>query len=412
MTKTTHLKMLYFTPNISCLAFIHCVIKPLQALSLTAILATFISTTISAQHKATPINGSFQLHGKLLGRDTGKIVLWYPDTSGIWVRDTAYVEKGNFTFKGYISGPSYAHLIGSDRDGNYASFFLEHGMQAISLEENKFNAVTMTGSKTQKENELLQHKRAEMIVEGERLRLQAISLAEFLKASTDESLKDSAQKQLDSLKRKMQELNEKKLDVSIKFIKQHPDSYVSPTELHGLLYHLPLDSAIHLYNALSAKVKSSSGGRKVWAEIQKRKKLTAGNSLSNFTAKDVQGHLFSFSAFEGKYVLLEFWASWCIPCREVIPEIKQFYAKYYRRGFEVIAISLDKDVAAWKKAIEKDGIGSWTHLLRSEEMEYFRTVQEIPQSVLLDRSGKIIWSSFDENSEGWQERLSRELEKK
>lgn len=404
--------MLYSSPDIIGLTIVRGGRKPLQALTLTTILTIFISTTISAQHRAAPLSGPFHLNGQLSGRDTGNIVLWFPDTSNSWVRDTAYLHNGAFTFNGYICGPSYAHLIGSNGDGNYATFFLEPSLQTISLEENKFNNITMTGSRTQKENELLALARAEIMEEGEGCRLQAISLEKSLKSSSDSIFMVSTQKQLDALREKMQELNEKSLIVSINFIKTHPYSYVCPTELQGLLYRLPVDSVTVLYKTLSAKVKEGSSGQQVWTEIQKRKKLTAGNVLSQFTGKKVNGQFFSLSTFKGKYVLLDFWASWCVPCRKAIPEIKEFYSNYHKRGFEVIAISLDREVAAWKKAIEKDGTGLWIHLLRTNEMEYFRTVQEIPQSVLLDRSGKIIWSSYDENSEGWKERLSRELEKK
>jgi thiol-disulfide isomerase/thioredoxin len=404
--------MLYKSPNNLCLTIIQCVRKPSQVLTLITVLTIFISTTIFAQRRAAPLSGPFQLSGKLSGRDTGNIVLWFPDTSNSWIRDTSHLLNGTFTFNGYISGPSFAHLTGSKGDGNYASFFLEPSLQTISLEENKFNNIKMTGSKTQKENELLARTRAEIMEEAERCRLQIISLEESLKSSSDSIFMVSTQNQLDALKEKMQELNEKNLIVSINFIKTYPYSYVCPTELQGLLYRLPVDSVTVLYKTLSAKVKASYGGQQVWTAIQKRKRLTAGNFLSQFTGRKVNGKEFSLSTFKGKYVLLDFWASWCVPCRKAISEIKEFYSNYHQRGFEVIAISLDRDVSAWKKAIEKDGTGSWTHILRSDEMEYFRTVQEIPQSVLLDRSGKIIWSSFDENSSGWQERLRRELEKK
>lgn len=409
------MKMLYFEPNSSCSMIIYCTRKYLQPLSLIAILAILISTNSFAQIKSNSTSGPFQLSGTLYGRDTGKIVLWYPDTSGKWIRDTAYLKNGTFAFQGYINEPSYAHLIGSKKDGNYASFYLAGGAQFIKLEENKFERLQMNGSATQKENEKLYEKLNLVRSEIENLSIRKQLADSLAKLNIFDSVRKKLEEQkLEKISMQIDELHDSILKTRAEFIRLHPNSYVSPTELLGLLIvnSYPIHPAKALYDSLSNEIKYSRAGKLCYEEIKRKLNLTQGSILPNFEGFDVNNKSFSLSAFRGKFVLLEFWASWCVPCRKAIPEIKNVYKKYHHKGFEIVAISIDRDNNAWKKAIENDAITSWTHLLRSEKMVDFLSISEIPQSILLDRSGKIIWSSLDKLSDSWQERLQVEIDSK
>lgn len=105
---------------------------------------------------------------------------------------------------------------------------------------------------------------------------------------------------------------------------------------------------------------------------------------------DVLGNLISLADFKGKYVLLDFWASWCGPCREDFPELKKLYLENKEFGFEIIGISKDTDTLAYHKAIEKDGINIWRNALITEQIEKSYFISAIPMKFLIDRDGIVV----------------------
>jgi len=119
------------------------------------------------------------------------------------------------------------------------------------------------------------------------------------------------------------------------------------------------------------------------------------------TVFDAHGNLLTLSAFRGKYVLLDFWASWCVPCRHSHPHLINLYNKYKDKGFDIIGIASDMGrEAVWKEAIEKDNVGIWHHVLEGEKKAASKNdsdsisnqygVAALPTKILIDPKGKII----------------------
>lgn len=351
----------------------------------------------------------FTLTGQLGGRDTGKIILWYPDSSGEYIKDTARLEKGKFSFSGTLRHPSYAHLIGSERDGNYASFFLEGGAQTISLKENQFDEVEMSGSESQVQNEMLYsamkpfEKRIDSLLRRKRLEQ---------KAKKGIGINSSAQDQTRIIDSSIQNLESQIYILRYNFIKQHPDSYVSATELLNIIGSLTIQQADFLLSSLTPPVRESKAGKLSLAEIEKKRSLKKGNTFPFFTAIDLQNARVGMAKFKGKYVLVDFWASWCIPCRKAIPYVKGVYKKYHSKGFDVLGISIDKDSEQWKKAVLQDKTENWIHIRQDNHMEsLFKAIQVVPTQILLDTNSVIIWSSLEENAQSWADLLKEKLEK-
>ncbi len=182
------------------------------------------------------------------------------------------------------------------------------------------------------------------------------------------------------------------------FIRKHPDSYFSLTgliELNNKGFLEP-DTIASLYKRLAWKFRESEQGKELKANIEKRKRLRIGSYAPDFSQKDTHDSLVSLSDFRGKYVLLEFWASWCKPCREETPYLTAAYRQYNNGGFTILSVSLDREGARnqWLKAIAQDGTGMWTHV--SELNAFSNTaakqymVTSIPANFLIDPSGKII----------------------
>lgn len=137
-----------------------------------------------------------------------------------------------------------------------------------------------------------------------------------------------------------------------------------------------------------------------------RNALKTGSQIPAIVYNDPDGKPVDISSFKGKYVLIDFWASWCGPCRKAIPEIKTLYSKYKEKGFEVLSISVDTDNAAWRRAMSEEAM-PWTQVLspnKNKTLADFMIIG-IPTLYLIDREGKIV-----EKYTGFSPKLKAQLD--
>jgi len=375
------------------------------------IIIIFSFSVCIAQVQQNKKTESFVLNGKLIGRDTGYIVLWYSDTSNKFIRDAAYLKNGKFEFKGKINEPSTVAIKGSSKDGNYASIYLEGGHQTIMLEENDFYHAKMNGSQTQREKDSLYRKIESIESKNKNIYDEYDKVSREFKSQKDSSLKKLTGEKAEQLFNQIQMPANEIRNLKIAFIARHPNSYVSPNELYTIISQLSLDSAELLFNAFTRRIKNSRGGILCSVEMEKKKKIKIGTILANFKADDINGQSISLSQFKGKYVLLEFRASWCVPCRKAIPHLKEVYNDYHSKGIEIITISIDDNRKNWEDAIKKEGISNWHNVIKNDEInKIFQAVQFVPAQLLIDLRGHIIWNSSDDNTNTWESILKEKIE--
>jgi thiol-disulfide isomerase/thioredoxin len=188
--------------------------------------------------------------------------------------------------------------------------------------------------------------------------------------------------------------------IESKYIGTHPNSFVSARELAYYKRTWKLDKVQQLYNNLNDKVKNSWSGKDVKVAITEIEENSPGKKAKDFRTTDVNGKVIDLSNFRNGYVLLDFWASWCEPCRKSTPHLIQLYKKYRNRGFSVIGVSVDHDVNAWKKAIQQDSINIWYNILStsinpktskdSKSVNDKFGVKVFPTKILIDKNGTII----------------------
>ena len=183
----------------------------------------------------------------------------------------------------------------------------------------------------------------------------------------------------------------------INFIRQHPDAMVSLMQLYVLQDRVPLDTAAALFALLKPSLQSSYFGNYIREKLAARESVRVGKMAPLFDAVDVNGNKVSLASLKGKYVLLDFWASWCGPCRMENPNVVAAYHQYKDKNFTILGVSLDKSRSDWLEAIEQDGL-VWTQVsdLKGWGNEAARLygVRGIPQNFLIDPQGRIIASNL------------------
>ncbi|MFT3825591.1 MAG: TlpA disulfide reductase family protein [Chitinophagaceae bacterium] len=164
-------------------------------------------------------------------------------------------------------------------------------------------------------------------------------------------------------------------------------------------YEIKPDEVEPVYNLLPATTRELTAAKELHNRIEIAKKIGIGQYAMDFTQNDTLGNPVSLSSFKGKYVLVDFWASWCGPCRAENPNVVKAYNKYKGKGFDILGVSLDQPNAKdkWLEAIHKDGL-TWTHV---SDLKYWKNavalqydVRGIPFNLLLDPQGKIIGRSL------------------
>jgi peroxiredoxin len=181
-------------------------------------------------------------------------------------------------------------------------------------------------------------------------------------------------------------------EVYATYIRTHP---TSPFGLYALGifgdYQSDVATYAPLFQALAPSVRNSPEGQKIQQQIARLQRTAIGLLAPDFSLPDPSGKLVKLADLRGQYVLVDFWASWCVPCRAENPNVVKTYAAYRDKNFTVVSISIDNPStrAAWLKAIEQDGL-TWPQVSCTDEIYEKYAISAIPQSFLIDPQGHIV----------------------
>ena len=186
-------------------------------------------------------------------------------------------------------------------------------------------------------------------------------------------------------------------------ILDNKDTFWGPLLAHQYMSYFTPDQR-NMYNQFSDAAKNSWYGKKMRTELWPAGGV--GEKIHMFTVKDETGKAITFQqlAKGKKYVLIDFWASWCRPCRNEIPNVKRQYELYKDKGFEVISISIDRNAAQWKKALQEEKL-QWPNFLSNEVADQFK-VKAVPTMYLVDTEGTILAENDDARGEKLAQKLA------
>lgn len=186
-----------------------------------------------------------------------------------------------------------------------------------------------------------------------------------------------------------------------RLVKKYPDAVATAFVLSGAGKGLSsLGEQEKLYSMLSDRMKKSKEGVLFNDFIQGRKNAAIGNNMIDFQLPDPKGKMIGSGQFKGKYLLIDFWASWCVPCRKSFPHMRELYKKYKNKNLEILSISIDKNKEAWLKAVDQEN-NPWPQVLdtRSVSQKGF-AVSAVPNTFLISPEGKIIAKQVGFDPEG------------
>lgn len=354
-----------------------------------------VSSSIYGQ--PTSVSSSFRITGILERPLTGYVYLHYGNKEGHYVTDSVAVSGRRFSFTGQVNQYFANTYIGLKE---------KQGSKSITLKEYKFGlentaiAVSVYGKGLDKIK--IQGNRAERAVKyfyKRRLDPMAKKIDQATKQKADSAVLEKLRKAY-------------VYEIEL-YCKSHPNDLATPCILSNELSYLTEQEMHSLFAIISPAQQESYFGKFI-QRIMYRKALThtqIGRIMPNFTAANFAGDSVTLYALTPKgYVLLDFWASWCNPCRESSPNLRTLYKTYHELGFEILGISCDtKDAEPlWRKAIADDSTFYWQHILTSppnvppysNRVDLLRDydVGAFPTLILLDKNNKIILRASTEEA--------------
>lgn len=323
----------------------------------------------------------YKINGTVEGEQTGNVYLLKYANQKMDTLAKAPIADGKFTITGSVEGVTDANLVMEGKRSRLP-IFLENTTFTVTL--NPANPVDnkVEGGATQAiANQI-------MDIESNAMKLQSELRQQYQEA---EEAQDTA---------KIREIVEKFNNISSEtqtkedsIIKANPDSYIAAYMIASQMNGMEYEELAERYNLLGEKAKASEPGKKISEKMEKLASVAVGKVAPDFTMNTPEGQPLSMHSIKGKVKLIDFWASWCGPCRGENPNVVKIYKEFHPKGLEILSVSLDRSKEDWLKAIEDDQL-TWNHV---SDLKYWGNeaaqlygVNGIPHLIVLDENNVIV----------------------
>lgn len=347
-----------------------------------SIILAVLFSVISCNNKKTE---GYSIDGTITGAENGWVMLKKREEGKMITADSVQVKEGKFTFTGKVDMPEVYYLKLANVDGAFP-FFIENGTLTMKVYADSLDKSTVTGSVSQ--DAFIAYQKDEAVYN---LKMEAL-YGDYMKAK--EAHDTVAVKAVETAYDSVQNAQSK---FTKEYILKNGKSVVSAYLAISNAYAYSLEDLKAINKAMDPSIANSAYVKKLAERETILSKVEPGQAAPEFTMNDTTGKPISLSSFKGKVVLIDFWASWCGPCRAENPNVVAAYKRFNSKGFTVLGVSLDTDKGKWEDAIAKDGL-TWTHV--SDLIGWDNVVAKqygvmsIPANFLIDKEGKIIGSSL------------------
>jgi peroxiredoxin len=328
-------------------------------------------------------SGTFSLTGKVSGIDSGFLELMYPLGDANHTDTLKITKGGNFSFETKLPEPLQMMVRIPNTRGSELVFFADPGKLSINGSKDSLWAADVKGGATQ-----TLFKEVEVGFKG------IMGKGEALYQQYQQANQAGDTGQMKRLEGQFVEIQNNARKYANDFAFKNRGTILAA--YLGLAYLGEEGNEAELkklYDTLSPAVRKSFFGKKINEVVTAVGRTKVGAVAPDFTQPDVNGNPIALTSLRGKYVLVDFWASWCKPCREENPNVVKAYNMYKNKNFTILGVSLDQDKAAWQKAIASDGL-TWTQV---GDMKYWQNdaarlynIQSIPANMLIDPAGVIV----------------------
>jgi len=339
------------------------------------------------------------IKGTISGDYSGDVNL-YKRANGEWVKlDSATVENGSFTLTSSPELPEM-YYISKPGDNNFISFFAEPGDISVKTDVNDFKKADITGSKSQDEFIAYQDK---MNMFDDMFNNAYSKIKEANEAGDEEAIKKR--------NKEYQDVEDQQHQFLLDNAMSNNTSVVAAWALDRNSYYFDEDDLEPVLNNFDPSIKESVYVQNLDNRVAILKRVAIGQPAIDFTMTDIEGNPFTLSSLYGKYLLVDFWASWCGPCRRENPNVVEAYKKYNNKGFDILGVSFDQKKEKWVEAVKADNL-TWHHV---SDLKYWGNeagklygINSIPSNILLDPKGTIIAKNL--RGQALQDKLSELLD--